>query len=45
MKIYSVSIENFRGIRSGKLRLSDHAVLIGGQQHGKILAVGDVSWR
>jgi predicted ATPase len=29
MKIYSVTIENFRGIRSAKLTLPDHAVLIG----------------
>ena len=35
MKIHSVSIENFRGIRSGKLRLSDHAVLIGDNNTGK----------
>jgi len=28
MKIYSVTIENFRGIRSAKLVLPDHAVLI-----------------
>lgn len=35
MKIYSVSVENFRGIRSGKLRLSDHAVLIGDNNTGK----------
>lgn len=30
MKIFSVAIENFRGIRSAKLVLPDHAVLIEG---------------
>lgn len=29
MKIYSIAIENFRGIRSTKLFLPDHVVLIG----------------
>lgn len=35
MKIYSVSIENFRGIRSAKLVLPDHAVFIGDNNTGK----------
>jgi putative ATP-dependent endonuclease of the OLD family len=35
MKIYSVTIENFRGIRSAKLTLPDHAVLIGDNNTGK----------
>lgn len=35
MKIYSVSIENFRGIRSAKLLLPDHAVFIGDNNTGK----------
>jgi len=35
MKIYSVTIENFRGIRSAKLVLPDHAVLIGDNNTGK----------
>lgn len=35
MKIYSVAIENFRGIRSAKLVLPDHAVLIGDNNTGK----------
>lgn len=35
MKIYSVAIENFRGIRSTKLVLPDHAVLIGDNNTGK----------
>lgn len=35
MKIYAVSIENFRGIRSAKLVLPDHAVLIGDNNIGK----------
>ncbi len=35
MKIFSVAIENFRGIRSAKLRLPDHAVLIGDNNTGK----------
>jgi hypothetical protein len=35
MKIYSVTIENFRGIRSTKLTLPDHAVLIGDNNTGK----------
>lgn len=35
MKIYSVAIENFRGIRSTKLILPDHAVLIGDNNTGK----------
>lgn len=35
MKIYSISIENFRGIRSANLVLPDHAVLIGDNNTGK----------
>jgi len=35
MKIYSIAIENFRGIRSAKLILPDHAVLIGDNNTGK----------
>ena len=35
MKIYSVAIENFRGIRSTKLVLPGHAVLIGDNNTGK----------
>ncbi len=35
MKIYSISINNFRGIRSAKLVLPDHAVLIGDNNTGK----------
>lgn len=35
MKIYSVAIENFRGIRSAKLTLPHHAVLIGDNNTGK----------
>src|SRR5882672_1031576 len=35
MKIYSVAIENFRGIRSAKLYFPDHAVLIGDNNTGK----------
>jgi putative ATP-dependent endonuclease of the OLD family len=35
MKIYSVSIENFRGISSARLKLPDHAVLIGDNNTGK----------
>lgn len=35
MKIYSVAIENFRGIRLTKLVLPDHAVLIGDNNTGK----------
>lgn len=35
MKIYAVSIENFRGIRSANLVLPDHAVLIGDNNTGK----------
>lgn len=35
MKIYSVEIENFRGIRSTKLLIPDHAVLIGDNNTGK----------
>lgn len=35
MKIYSVAIENFRGIHSAKLVLPDHAVLIGDNNTGK----------
>ncbi|MCK1511478.1 AAA family ATPase [Bradyrhizobium sp. 190] len=35
MKIFSVTIENFRGIRSTKLVLPDHAVLIGDNNTGK----------
>jgi putative ATP-dependent endonuclease of OLD family len=35
LKIYAVSIENFRGIRSAKLVLPDHAVLIGDNNTGK----------
>ena len=35
MKIHSVSIENFRGIRSTHLILPDHAVLIGDNNTGK----------
>ena len=35
MKIYSVAIENFRGIRSTRLVLPDHAVLIGDNNTGK----------
>ncbi|MGE4248162.1 MAG: ATP-dependent endonuclease [Parvibaculaceae bacterium] len=35
MKIYSVTIDNFRGIRSAKLILPDHAVLIGDNNTGK----------
>jgi putative ATP-dependent endonuclease of the OLD family len=35
MKIYSVAIENFRGIRSTSLVLPDHAVLIGDNNTGK----------
>ena len=35
MKIFSVEIENFRGIRSAKLLLPDHAVLIGDNNTGK----------
>lgn len=35
MKIFSVGIENFRGIRSAKLLLPDHAVLIGDNNTGK----------
>jgi putative ATP-dependent endonuclease of the OLD family len=35
MKIYSITIENFRGIRRAKLALPDHAVLIGDNNTGK----------
>jgi putative ATP-dependent endonuclease of OLD family len=35
VKIYSVAIENFRGIRAAKLLLPDHAVLIGDNNTGK----------
>jgi putative ATP-dependent endonuclease of OLD family len=35
VKIFSVAIENFRGIRSAKLILPDHAVLIGDNNTGK----------
>ncbi|WP_137387894.1 ATP-dependent nuclease [Rhodoligotrophos defluvii] len=35
MKIYSVTIENFRGIRSTTIVLPDHAVLIGDNNTGK----------
>ncbi|MGQ3672622.1 ATP-dependent nuclease [Xanthobacter sp. TB0136] len=35
MKIYSVAIENFRGIRSARLVFPDHAVLIGDNNTGK----------
>lgn len=35
MKIHSISIKNFRGIRSAKLVLPDHAVLIGDNNTGK----------
>jgi putative ATP-dependent endonuclease of the OLD family len=35
VKIFSVSIENFRGIRCTKLVLPDHAVLIGDNNTGK----------
>lgn len=35
MKVYSVAIENFRGIRSTKLVLPDHGVLIGDNNTGK----------
>lgn len=35
MKLYSVAIENFRGIRSAKLVLPDHAVFIGDNNTGK----------
>jgi putative ATP-dependent endonuclease of the OLD family len=35
MKIFSVAIENFRGIRLTKLMLPDHAVLIGDNNTGK----------
>ena len=35
MKIFSVSIENFRGIRATTLILPDHAVLIGDNNTGK----------
>ncbi|QIX24416.1 AAA family ATPase [Agrobacterium pusense] len=35
MKIYSVAIENFRDIRSTRLVLPDHAVLIGDNNTGK----------
>ena len=35
MKIYSVAIENFRGIRATRLLLPDHAVLIGDNNTGK----------
>ena len=35
MKIFSVAIENFRGIRSANLTLPDHAVLIGDNNTGK----------
>lgn len=35
MKIYSVSIRNFRGIASALIKLPDHAVLIGDNNTGK----------
>ena len=35
LKIYAVSIENFRGIKSTKVVLPDHAVLIGDNNTGK----------
>lgn len=35
MKIYSIAIENFGGIRSAKLILPEHAVLIGDNNTGK----------
>jgi putative ATP-dependent endonuclease of OLD family len=35
VKVFSVEIENFRGIRSAKLVLPDHAVLIGDNNTGK----------
>ena len=35
MKIYAVSIDNFRGISSTKVVLPDHAVLIGDNNTGK----------
>lgn len=39
MKIYAVSIENFRGISFAKLVLPDHAVLIGDNNTGKSSAL------
>jgi putative ATP-dependent endonuclease of the OLD family len=35
VKIFSLAIQNFRGIRSTKLVLPDHAVLIGDNNTGK----------
>jgi putative ATP-dependent endonuclease of OLD family len=35
LRVYALSIENFRGIRSAKLTLPDHAVLIGDNNTGK----------
>src|SRR4051812_40861093 len=35
MKVYAVSIVNFRGIREAKLVLPDHAVLSGDNKTGK----------
>lgn len=35
MRIFSVAIKNFRGIRAAKLLLPDHAVLIGDNNTGK----------
>jgi len=35
MKIYSISIDNFRGIRTAKLTLPDHAVFVGDNNTGK----------
>ncbi|QDI81075.1 DUF2813 domain-containing protein [Methylorubrum populi] len=35
MKIFAISIENFRGIKSANLILPDHAVLIGDNNTGK----------
>jgi len=35
MKVYSVAVENFRGIRAATIVLPDHAVLIGDNNTGK----------
>ena len=35
MKVALLSIENFRGIRSGKIQFRDHTVLVGPNNSGK----------
>jgi len=35
VKVASLSIENFRGIMSGKVQFADHVVLVGPNNSGK----------